>query len=388
MLSTFTTSQFTDEANWQSSNPLQETGQSETAVMSQKAVTNIVNNLRNSDNDLSIYIQDVVAKLIRNNTQQALTPSEILSNNAVKASLTTGKGFVGRFTGSYVAVYNIAGITGDLNIKSTALKSTSDTILYYYAFFSDSNLDTNSYLEKSISVEQGSGNITNIFNSVAIPDGANYLVISAIEIYSVIESPYSVNDITIYEDIATIYENMDLLNRKVLTLEYWGSNPTTINQLPIGTYFYNTYNNTIGLRKGETGWDSFAVEKNQLYVYNNDIFVSLNGISLVNLTDLQFKDVRGDINSLKSKVGKISFGDDFLSEEIAVENILTRSFLTSLNMSLSSLNNAGGKAAIILFFIVTSLLPFPRFNLLSSFNLSSSSNPPCLFRYFTTDDLL
>jgi len=73
------------------------------------------------------------------------------------------------------------------------------------------------------------------------------------------------------------------LGQKVVLLEYWGFLSTDIERLSPGTFFYNSFNNTIAKKTGEIGTTTFVeypIIKNQLYIYDGKFYTSFNGVNI------------------------------------------------------------------------------------------------------------
>lgn len=72
-------------------------------------------------------------------------------------------------------------------------------------------------------------------------------------------------DIVINTDYA-LEKLYDELKWKVVLIELKSNIAAEINQLPEGTFFLNTYSNTLGVRVGERGWEDREYKKNELYI--------------------------------------------------------------------------------------------------------------------------
>ena len=99
------------------------------------------------------------------------------------------------------------------------------------------------------------------------------------------------------------------LSWKVIYVELSSRSADEINALPEGSYFLNTYSNTLGIRTGESGWKDHEFAKNELYIiddkpycFNGSEFKLLNGgVDLSDKKWVCFGDSLTEVNNRATK---------------------------------------------------------------------------------------
>ena len=115
---------------------------------------------------------------------------------------------------------------------------------------------------------------------------------------------------------------------KVIYVELSSRIADEINALPEGSYFLNTYSNTLGVRTGESGWKDHEFAKNELYIID-DIPYYFNGTGLVSFanknnghvdwSDKKWVCVGDSLTEVNSRTTKHYF--DYINEKTGITTI-------------------------------------------------------------------
>ena len=251
---------------------VQELGNSETEVVSQKAVTNALIDINdktnkklsfNLGNDFVFY-ENKVSSISSVDNYSALVDSETYDCFLIKVKENIDIKVSGANPAQYV-------FYSELPIKGTNI----------------------GYIKYNTSGKYISG--------------AKYAIIN----FRHDENKNGYNNIEINTDYK-INEVKQTLSWKVIYVDLASRIADEINSLPEGSYFFNTYSNTLGVRKGENGWEDHAFAKNELYIINDKAYYfngselkSLNGknynIDLSNKKWICFGDSLTEINNRTTK---------------------------------------------------------------------------------------
>lgn len=129
---------------------------------------------------------------------------------------------------------------------------------------------------------------------------------------------------------AYIGRNIEDFEHKVIILKYWGHSNPGIQLLENGDYFFEDSNNRIGQRTSYSTYSFVpcSISKNNVYLYNNHFYISNDGESLVDITDLFFnsilvqstgnntkkvmsqKAITDNLNSINASVSRVVFGSN------------------------------------------------------------------------------
>ena len=114
------------------------------------------------------------------------------------------------------------------------------------------------------------------------------------------------------------------LSWKVIYVELSSHIADEINALPEGSYFLNTYSNTLGVRTGESGWKDHEFAKNELYIIDDKPYC-FNGLELkllrgkdggVDLSDKKWVCFGDSLTEVNSRATKRYY--DYISDKTGI----------------------------------------------------------------------
>lgn len=223
---------------------VQEIGNSETEVMSQKAVTEKLSELSQKTSERLGYNLGNDLVFYKN------TLSSISSLDDYPALI-------------YSADYDCFMI----KVKEGVDVKVTGAIPAQYIFYS------------SLPIKNSNSGYIKYNTSGKSVEGAKYCVIN----FRHSENEDGYENLKINTDY-TIQNLEEKILWKIVYVELSSRIADEINALPEGTIFLNTYSNTLGIRTGESGWKDHEFAKNELYIIN-DIPYYFNGTGLVSLAN-------------------------------------------------------------------------------------------------------
>lgn len=207
----------------------------------------------------------------------------------------------------YVYVYDIANVESKLNITGSGNWSVA-----YFAFFTSSLFDAASNVGEVNLAPSGSTTQKKTFYNVDIPSGAQYLLVQELHSGQLIGQKVTkqvapsqiINGADVYNFIQRKYlrvdaaqtlsssekkqglDNLGIIDSNFYLLEYYGRVAAQMQALSLGTYFFNTYNNTLNQKiaeAGTAGYKNIPIKKDDLCYYLGRFYTSLDGSSLTDI---------------------------------------------------------------------------------------------------------